>query len=97
MHPKGKHPLRCIFFAWTIELGSDKEKLYLDISNARTNGINYAWQPRWLMDISRGGLEPPPTPNGMYATFVGDGLPDVPDTRTKIKKLCVTTKNAPRI
>lgn len=49
------------------------------------------------MDISRGGLEPPPTSNGMYATFVGDGLPDVPDTRTKIKKLCVTTKNAPRI
>lgn len=72
-------------------------KTYLDISNARTNGINYARQPRWLMDISRGGLEPPPTPNGMYATFVGDGLPDVPDTRMKIKKLCVTTKNAPRI
>lgn len=70
-------------------------KTYLDIPNVRTNGINYAWQPRGLMDILRGGLEPPPTPNGMYATFVGDGLPDVPDTRTKIKKLCVT-KNAPR-
>ena len=86
MHSKGKHPLSAYFVAWTIELGSIRKNIPRHLE--RANKRHKLCVATALVDGHLAGrFGTAPTPNGMYATFVGDGLPDVPDTRTKIKKI----------